>query len=228
MSASHSTSSLAVNANMTNEPEMSSSVSETKTTSTDDQVRETVLAQRLKHHISQLHRETKALEEVKHRVHHKTMTTQQELRPLEIRPIAEDAKQRELYVLARQRMVMEEEAIRQAEHELDRKFILFAFAGFMCFLAVVGKEIASCYWGETVLGDAVPLVALGGIAGMMVWVEGLEKKETSDSLHHAYVRGSTDFGPRTRWTLPLGRHGDKSLSMRGVLCDYGDDLGMMV
>ncbi|KAK5695473.1 hypothetical protein LTR97_008981 [Elasticomyces elasticus] len=158
---------------MTNEPEMSSSVSETKTTSTDDQVRESGLAQRLQRQISQLHRETKALEEVKQRVHHERTTTQQELRQLEIRRYAEDARQQEPSILEGGRMMMEREAIRHAEYERNRQFILCALAGSMCFLVGVGVEVASYYRGETILGDVGQWVAVGGILGMIVWLVSL-------------------------------------------------------
>ncbi|KAK5683649.1 hypothetical protein LTS10_005183 [Elasticomyces elasticus] len=170
MSASHSTSSLAVNANMTNEPRMSSSVSETEMMNTSDQ---TGLAQRLQRQISQLHRETKALEVVKQRVHHDIVTTQQKLLQLETQRVLEDAKQQELDGLARQRLVMEEEAIR-AENKQNKQFMLCALAGLICFLVAVGVEVASCYWGETILGEMCQWLAIGAVVGLMVWVESLE------------------------------------------------------
>ncbi|KAK4896035.1 hypothetical protein LTR27_005891 [Elasticomyces elasticus] len=155
---------------MTNEPDISSSVSITETTSTSDQ---TGLAQRLKHHTSRLHRETKALEEVKQRVHHERITTQQELRQLEIRRYAEDARQQEPSILAGGRIMMEEEAIRHAEYERNRQFILCALAGSMCFLVGVGVEVAWYYRGEAILGDVGQWVAVGGILGMIVWLVSL-------------------------------------------------------
>ncbi|KAK5714029.1 hypothetical protein LTR15_010936 [Elasticomyces elasticus] len=158
---------------MTNEPGMSASVSDRQTTNTRDRVLETCLAQRLKHHISQLHRETKALEEVKQRVHHERITTQQELRQLEIRRYAEDARMQEPSILEGGRMMMEREAIRHAEYERNRQFVLCALAGSMCFLVGVGVEVASYYRSETILGDVGQWVAVGGIVVMIAWLVSL-------------------------------------------------------
>ncbi|KAK5746858.1 hypothetical protein LTR17_000488 [Elasticomyces elasticus] len=173
MSASHSTSSLAVNANMANEAEMSTSVRETETTNTSDQVLEAGLAQRIKRQISQLHRETNALEEVKQQVHHDIVTTRQKLLQLETQRVLEDAKQQELDGLARQRLLMEEEAIR-AEIKQNIQFVLCVLVGLVCFLVFVGVEVASCYWDRTIVGDVGQWAAVGGCTGMIVWVPGSE------------------------------------------------------
>ncbi|KAK3632031.1 hypothetical protein LTR22_020771 [Elasticomyces elasticus] len=230
---------------MTNEPEMSTSVSETRTTSASDQAG---LAQRLKRQISQLHRETKVLEEVKQLVDREIITTQQELHQFQIKRNAEHAKQQELDGLARQRLVMEEEVIR-AEDKWNSQFVLCALAGYVCIVVCIEtfvRIVAYLFGLRQFRVRWVSCLVVGVIVRTIVWVQGRErfvkdkeKEEAINVSHHASpsfhlvgVRADDGWNVQQakanrerQWTLCLTFTGVCVLAGFGVslaLCYYGE------
>ncbi|KAK5749422.1 hypothetical protein LTS12_020532 [Elasticomyces elasticus] len=208
---------------MTNEPEMSTSVSETRTTSASDQAG---LAQRLKRQISQLHRETKVLEEVKQLVDREIITTQQELHQFQIKRNAEHAKQQELDGLARQRLVMEEEVIRQAEDKWNSQFVLCALAGYVCIVVCIEtfvRIVAYLFGLRQFRVRWVSCLVVGVIVRTIVWVQGRERfvkdKEKEEAINQAKANRER------QWTLCLTFTGVCVLAGFGVslaLCYYGE------
>ncbi|KAK4910036.1 hypothetical protein LTR49_021234 [Elasticomyces elasticus] len=206
---------------MTNEPEMSTSVSETRTTSASDQAG---LAQRLKRQISQLHRETKVLEEVKQLVDREIITTQQELHQFQIKRNAEHAKQQELDGLARQRLVMEEEVIR-AEDKWNSQFVLCALAGYVCIVVCIEtfvRIVAYLFGLRQFRVRWVSCLVVGVIVRTIVWVQGRERfvkdKEKEEAINAKANR-------ERQWTLCLTFTGVCVLAGFGVslaLCYYGE------
>ncbi|KAK3621927.1 hypothetical protein LTR56_022514 [Elasticomyces elasticus] len=191
---------------MTNEPEMSTSVSETRTTSASDQAG---LAQRLKRQISQLHRETKVLEEVKQLVDREIITTQQELHQFQIKRNAEHAKQQELDGLARQRLVMEEEVIRQAEDKWNSQFVLCALAGYVCIVVCI----------ETFVRIVAYLFGLRQFRVRWGRERFVKDKEKEEAINQAKANRER------QWTLCLTFTGVCVLAGFGVslaLCYYGE------